>query len=126
MHNINLDNQQFHTVIAALRFYQEYRQGEPSRRSDWIHELATDGGNETSLDGEGIDVLVNQINTVKPSDTRTVNGVDISVDTGVDGTKVVFVDTPGLPEDFDGPLIRLYLNDEPVFENPPLPDLEEK
>jgi ribosomal protein S27E len=39
-----------------------------------------------------------------------------------DGTAVVHVDTPGVAEDADGPRIRLYVNDDPVIENPPYPD----
>lgn len=124
MINISVDEQQFHTIIAALCFYQEYRQVEPSRRTDWIHELATNGDEVTSLDGEGVDTLVNQINTAEPSDAVNVNGVSVTVDTGEsDGTKVVFVDTPDLPEDIHGPQVRLYLNDDVVYENPPLPDI---
>lgn len=38
----------------------------------------------------------------------------------VDGTTVVHVDTEGLNEDIDGPIIRVYLNDEVLFENPKL------
>lgn len=44
----------------------------------------------------------------------------------LDGTLVVHVDTNDMPEDPNGePLIRIYLNDEPVFENPLMPELEE-
>jgi hypothetical protein len=59
----DLDEQQFHTVIAALRFYQEKGQGDPFNRSDWIHNLATNGDEVTSLDDEGIDDLVEYLNT---------------------------------------------------------------
>ena len=38
-----------------------------------------------------------------------------------DDTLVVFVDTPGIDENEKGPLIRLYLNDDAVFENPEYP-----
>jgi hypothetical protein len=38
-----------------------------------------------------------------------------------DGIAVVHVDTPDVPEDDDGPRIRVYVNDEPVFQNPPYP-----
>lgn len=43
-----------------------------------------------------------------------------------DGTMVVHVDTDDLPEDENGPLIRIYLNDEVIFENPPLPDAPDR
>jgi hypothetical protein len=39
----------------------------------------------------------------------------------IDGTVVVHVDTPGLPEDSDGPHLRVYINDDtdnPVYDNP--------
>lgn len=39
----------------------------------------------------------------------------------VDGTIVVHVDTPGVPEDYNGPHVRVYINDDidnPVFNNP--------
>ena len=39
----------------------------------------------------------------------------------VDGITVVFIDTPNLPEDSNGPRIRIYLNDEAIFENPAYP-----
>lgn len=38
-----------------------------------------------------------------------------------DDTLVVYVDTPGIDENEKGPLIRLYLNDDPVYENPEYP-----
>ena len=38
-----------------------------------------------------------------------------------DDILVIFVDTPGVDENEKGPLMRLYLNDDPVFENPPYP-----
>jgi len=41
-----------------------------------------------------------------------------------DGCLVTHVDTEGIPENEQGPIIRLYLNDEVVFENPPLENAE--
>jgi len=35
-----------------------------------------------------------------------------------DGINVIFIDTPELGEDGNGPFIRIYLNDEPIFQNP--------
>lgn len=58
----HITDQQFHTIIAALRFYQQMGQGDPDNRSDWIHELATNSGEVISLDDEGIDDLVEYIN----------------------------------------------------------------
>jgi|2_EtaG_2_1085320.scaffolds.fasta_scaffold270834_2 hypothetical protein len=49
------------------------------------------------------------------------NQPDVSLTkSSVDGVWLVFVDTPGVPEDSNGPIIRIWLNDEPVYENPPL------
>lgn len=49
-------------------------------------------------------------------------GVEIESYIGIDGTLVVGIDTPRLPEDEKGPLIRIWLNDETVYENPPVPE----
>ena len=62
---IELDSQQLNTVIAALHYYQESGQGHPSNRSDWIHDLATNGYAETSLSTKDIDILCEHINTSK-------------------------------------------------------------
>lgn len=40
----------------------------------------------------------------------------------VDGTIVVHIDTNDrIPEDSNGPRIRVYLNDGSLYENPPFP-----
>lgn len=49
------------TIIAALRYYQAQGQGEPFNRTDDIHDLATDGGEEVSLNDDGIDELIQRI-----------------------------------------------------------------
>lgn len=50
------------TILAALRFYQAAGMGEPSNRSDEIHDIATSGGDAISLDDEGIDDLCERLN----------------------------------------------------------------
>ena len=35
-----------------------------------------------------------------------------------DGVTVVHIDTIDMPEDDNGPIIRVYLNDSPIYENP--------
>lgn len=35
-----------------------------------------------------------------------------------DGTLIIYIDTPAVPENDDGPEMRVYLNDEMVYENP--------
>lgn len=56
------NDQEYATILAALRFYQEYDQGEPSERSDAIHDIATNGDAVISLDNEAIDNLCEKIN----------------------------------------------------------------
>jgi hypothetical protein len=50
------------TILAALRFYQEGGQGEPANRSLDIHDLATNGDEQISMDANGIDELCEAIN----------------------------------------------------------------
>ena len=68
-------HQEFHTILAALRFYQERGQGEPDKRSVSIEDLATNGGQVTALDTEAIDRLCERINTTTRLfvATRTAN-----------------------------------------------------
>ena len=50
-------------------------------------------------------------------------GVEVTIDRSeIDGVIVVFIDTPGRAEDANGPIVRIHLNDEPLWENPPLPE----
>lgn len=49
------------TVLAALHAYQLAGMGEPSNRTDEIHEIATDNGEVSSLDDAGIDELCRQL-----------------------------------------------------------------
>ncbi len=59
---MNLTPQELNTVLAALRYYQEKGMGDPYCRSDYIHEIATNGGEDISLDSEGIDDLCDRLN----------------------------------------------------------------
>lgn len=43
-----------------------------------------------------------------------------------DGVCVVHVETFDMPENDKGPVIRIYLNDEPIYENPVYPGRKEK
>src|SRR5690242_1415530 len=60
--SLDVSEQEFHTILAALRFYEERGQGEPANRSNWIHDLATNGGQVISLDDAGIDDLCERLN----------------------------------------------------------------
>lgn len=69
MTNILLvDDQQHATVLAALRYYQEQGMGEPEKRSDDIHDIATCGDTVISLDTAAIDLLCEQINFTTPKE----------------------------------------------------------
>lgn len=49
-----------------------------------------------------------------------INGIEVHVfESELDGTLTVMIDTPDIGEDEGGPKIRIYLNDERVFDNPP-------
>ncbi len=60
---VQVTAQEFHTIIAALRFYQESGMGDPGNRSDDIHDIACNGDETVSLDAVGIDNLCERINT---------------------------------------------------------------
>jgi hypothetical protein len=51
-----------HTLIAALRFWQQQGMCEPRNRSDEMHDLATNGDALTSLCDEDVDALIEQLN----------------------------------------------------------------
>ncbi len=57
-----LDAQELNTILAALRFYQEEEMTEPDNRSDAIHDIATNGDQETSMDDAGVDELCEKLN----------------------------------------------------------------
>jgi hypothetical protein len=58
-----VSDQEFHTILAALRYYQFMGQGDPENRNDYIHNIATNSDETTSLDAEGIDALCCWLNT---------------------------------------------------------------
>ena len=78
---ISVDPAELATILAALRFYQQEGQGEPSNRSDDIHVIATDGDAQISLDAAGIDTLCERINQDTP--VRCVIGLEGGLVTGV-------------------------------------------
>jgi hypothetical protein len=59
---IALTGQELATILAALRYYQEQGMGDPDNRSNDIHDIATNGDNEVSLDADGIDALCERLN----------------------------------------------------------------
>lgn len=58
-----LSGQDLNTVLAAMRYYQMRGLGDPASRPLDIHEIATNGDTEISLDAEGIDELCERLNT---------------------------------------------------------------
>lgn len=91
-----------------------------------LHYMITekDGGNynPAKLDDESAD-LVNVFKDTFYRKGRKAKAETFGLEIEVvrsekDDTVVVFMDTPSLPEDSEGPRLRVYLNDEPVWENP--------
>lgn len=56
-------DQALHTILAALRTYQELGYGEPDIRPNDIHDIATNGGDQISMDDEGISDLCEMLNS---------------------------------------------------------------
>lgn len=50
--------------------------------------------------------------------TEEKSVVEITETVSEDGTPILFVDSAYCPEDANGPILRIYLNDEPVWSNP--------
>ena len=44
--------------------------------------------------------------------------VEVTVVDSPEGTPLIFIGTPALAEDAKGPICRVYLNDDCLFENP--------
>lgn len=63
MLTLQVSEQEFHTILAALRFYQEHSRGDPRNCSAWIDDSATNGGAVAVLDDKGIDDLCLRLNT---------------------------------------------------------------
>lgn len=56
--------------------------------------------------------------------TKTIEafGIEITLSLGRDGKPVIEIDTPNLPEDSAGPLMRVWLNDEIIHGEHLLPE----
>jgi hypothetical protein len=60
---LRVTNQEFHTVLAALRYYQAHGQGDPSNRAEWVQDIASNGGAVASpLGDQAIDALCERLN----------------------------------------------------------------
>ena len=54
MMTLHVTDTEFHTILAALRYYQAHGQGDALNRPAWVHDLATNGGEILcSLDAAG-------------------------------------------------------------------------
>lgn len=62
MPTIQISDHELHTILAALRYYQESCQCVAANRSEWIEDLATNGGEVTALDTASIDDLCDRLN----------------------------------------------------------------
>ena len=69
-----IDDQALATILAALRYYQSAGQGNPSRRSLEIHEIATNSDEVISLDEDGIDALCEELNCGEAIDGQPLLG----------------------------------------------------
>jgi hypothetical protein len=62
MPRMRISEREFHTILAALRYYQVQGQSHTTRRPTWIEEIATNGGEVVALDADEIDKLCEQLN----------------------------------------------------------------
>jgi len=72
MIELHVHGPEFHTILAALRFYREHRQYGPIHRSAWIETIATNSGQVVPLDAFGIDRLCQRLNTNSPESNPLV------------------------------------------------------
>ena len=54
---LELNSQEISTILAALKFYVVNNQGDPSSRTDAIHNIAVANESETSLDNSEVTAL---------------------------------------------------------------------
>ena len=70
---LKVDDAEFATILAALRYYQSRGLGDPMNRPIDIHHIATNSGEVmSSLDDEWIDELCEAMNTGGRGHTVTV------------------------------------------------------
>lgn len=61
-----------------------------------------------------------------PELQRILPDISVNITYGEDGTPVIWIGTENLPEDASGPIVRIYLNDDAIYENPPYSQYEEE
>lgn len=62
--SLGFNSQEISTILAALQFYVMNDQGDPSLRTDAIHDIAVDNEDETSLDNEEVSALSEKIKSL--------------------------------------------------------------
>ena len=62
MNQLQVSDPEFHTILAALRYYQAGDQSDPNKRTAMIDEIATNGGACTALDTVAINHLCERLN----------------------------------------------------------------
>ncbi|WP_372997458.1 hypothetical protein [Marinobacter sp.] len=72
-------DQALHTILAALRTYQGLGYGDPDNRPNDIHEIATNGGDQISMDAVGIAELCEMLNF---GDLELTHKDDLTTDKG--------------------------------------------
>ena len=74
---IHVTDKEFHTILAALRYYQSHGQGDGYNRAPWIQEIASNAGEiPRPLDDAGINELCERIN----SEYELINGQEIEIE----------------------------------------------
>ena len=62
MNQVQVNDPELHTILAALRYYQAGDQGDPDNRTPAIDEIATNDGTCTALDTVAINHLCERLN----------------------------------------------------------------
>lgn len=86
----NLNTADLSTIKAALRFYLDKGQDEPSNREDHIHAIATCDGEDISLDREGVTTLSAKIGRLQAGTYACKEGYEIAWDICSKGCKEAF------------------------------------
>ncbi len=62
MIQLKVNEREFHTILAALRFYKVQGQSDPTSRSEAIDAIATNLRTVIALDDQGVDQLCERLN----------------------------------------------------------------
>jgi hypothetical protein len=66
---LHVTQEEFHTILAALRFYQDRVSADQASALEWFQGIATNLGAVDALDAKAIDALCQRLNT-EPVDTH--------------------------------------------------------